>query len=87
MCSIHSLETDFVSLAKCHYFYREVTKRYIALKETAVHKDQHLPFVSSIFTQFYCCGPTGNFLYEKLNFLRMKICFPFRLFQSMCSFS
>lgn len=49
MCSIHSLETDFVSLAKCHYSYREVTKRYITLKETAVHKDQHLPFIGSIF--------------------------------------
>lgn len=49
MCSIHYLETDFVSLAKCHYSYREVTKRYITSKETAGHKDQHLPFVSSIF--------------------------------------
>lgn len=49
MCSIHSLETDFISLAKCHYLYREVIKRYITLKETAGYKDQHLPFVSSIF--------------------------------------
>lgn len=49
MCSIHSLETDFISLEKCHYSYRGVTKRYISLNETAGYKDQPLPFVSSIF--------------------------------------
>lgn len=25
------------------------------------------------FTEFYCCGPAGDFLYEKPDFLRMKI--------------
>lgn len=49
MCSIHSLETHFIYLEKGHYSCREVTKRYITLKETAGYKDQHLPFVSSIF--------------------------------------
>lgn len=53
MCSIHPLERDFISLAKCHYYYRQVTTRYTTLKETAGYKDQNLPFVSSILLFSY----------------------------------